>query len=75
MTKEQILKKLAKDLEARGKRDTTVEEYVKKIELFQNHYDKPADQMGETEIMDFQHYLLKRQKSNSFYRQHVQQRN
>ena len=62
MTKEQILKKLAKDLEARGKRDTTVEEYVKKIELFQNHYDKPADQMGETEIMDFQHYLVKERK-------------
>ena len=62
MTKEQILKKLAKDLEARGKRDTTVEEYVKKIELFQNHYDKPANQMGETEIMDFQHYLVKERK-------------
>ena len=59
MTKEQILEKLKKDLEARGKADSTVEEYVKKVELFQNRYDKPADQMGETEIMDFQHYLIK----------------
>ena len=59
MTKEEILNKLKADLEARGRSDVTVENYVQKVSIFQDHFDKPADQMGETEIMKFQHYLLK----------------
>ena len=58
MTKEQILEKLKFDLEARGKSESTVKEYSDKVRLFQDHYGKPADQMGETEIMGYQHYLL-----------------
>ena len=58
MTKEQILDKLRIDLEARGRCAKTVEEYCRKVRLFQDHYDKPADQMGEAEILSFCHYLL-----------------
>jgi site-specific recombinase XerD len=58
MTKEQILEKLRFDLESRGRSDATVKEYTEKVRLFQDHYGKPADQMGETEIIEYQHYLL-----------------
>jgi len=59
MTQQEILEKLKKDLESRGKSDMTVKDYTAKVRLFQEHYDKPASQMGEKEIMDYQHYLLK----------------
>jgi integrase len=59
MTQKEILERLKKDLESRGRSDMAVKDYVAKVRLFQEHYDKPADQMGETEIMNYQHYLLK----------------
>ena len=58
MTQEQILAKLKTDLEARGRSPDTVEDYVAKVRRFQDHFSRPADQMGETEIMDYQHHLL-----------------
>jgi len=58
MTKEQILAQLKKDLEARGRSPFTVEDYVRHVRFFQDYYDKPADQMREKEIMDYQHYLI-----------------
>ena len=58
MTKEQILEKLRFDLEARGRSPDTVVDYVRHVRFFQDHYDKPADQMRETEIMEYQHYLV-----------------
>ena len=58
MTKEQILVQLKKDLEARGRSPFTVEDYVRHVRFFQDYYDKPADQMREKEIMDYQHYLI-----------------
>jgi site-specific recombinase XerD len=58
MTKEQILEKLKKDLEARGRSALTSADYVRHVRVFQDHYDKPADQMGESEIMEFQHHLI-----------------
>jgi len=58
MTKEQILTKLKKDLELRGRSPATTKEYVTKIRLYQAYFDKPADQMGIEEINQYLHYLL-----------------
>jgi site-specific recombinase XerD len=58
MTKEQILAKLKTDLEARGRSQDTVEDYARHVRMFQDHFDKPADQMRELEIMEYQHYLI-----------------
>jgi len=58
MTKEQILERLKFDLESRGRSAATVKEYTEKVRLYQDHFEKPADQMGEAEIMEYQHYLI-----------------
>ena len=58
MTKEQILAKLKADLELRGRSEETIKEYMSKARLFQDYYDRPADEMGEQEIIDYLHYLL-----------------
>lgn len=57
MTKEEILQKLVKDLEMRGRSPATIEEYHDRVRRYQNYYDKSADQMGESEIIDYLHYL------------------
>jgi site-specific recombinase XerD len=62
MTKEQTLEKMKFDLEARGLSQSTVEDYTAKVSRFQDHFGKPADQMGEDEILSFQHYLLNEKK-------------
>jgi site-specific recombinase XerD len=62
MTKEQILEKLKFDLETRGRSEATVKEYTEKVRLFQDHFGKPADQMGEAEIIEYQHHLLTEKK-------------
>jgi len=62
MTKEQILEKLVKDLETRGRSEDTVRSYHIHVRLFQDHFDKPADQMGEAEIAEYLHYLIKVKK-------------
>jgi len=62
MTKEQILEKMKFDLEARGLSQCTVEDYMAKVRFYQDHFGKPADQMGENEILAYQHYLLNEKK-------------
>jgi site-specific recombinase XerD len=62
MTKNEILQKLIKDLEVRGRSIETVHEYKTKARLFQDYYNKPADQMGETEIVNYLHYLATEKK-------------
>jgi len=62
MTKEQILEKMKYDLESRGKSQSTVEDYADKVRRFQDYFGKPADQMGEVEILGYQHYLLNEKK-------------
>jgi len=57
MTKEEIMEKLVKDLEVRGRSVETIKEYTTKVRLFQDYYGKPADQMGEAEIIGYLHYL------------------
>ena len=62
MTKAEILAKLRADLELRGRSEETIKEYVSKARLYQDYYDKPADQLGEQEIIDYLHYLLTEKK-------------
>jgi len=64
MTKEEILQKLTKDLEVRGRTPDTVEDYVSRVRRYQDYFDKPADQMGEVEINDYLHYLTTEKKLN-----------
>jgi len=62
MTKEEILQKLVKDLEVRGRSPDTIELYTMKLRLYQDYFDKPADQMGLTEIVNYLHYLATERK-------------
>jgi site-specific recombinase XerD len=59
MTKEEILQKLTKDLEARGRNDSTIKRYLGITRSFQDYFDAPADKLGESEIMEYQRYLFK----------------
>jgi hypothetical protein len=43
MTKTEILQKLKADLEARGRSTETVRNYVQKVKLFQDHFQKRRD--------------------------------
>lgn len=62
MTKTEVLQKLTKDLEMRGRSIETIKEYTSKVRLFQDYYDKSADQMGEKEILDYLYYLVTEKK-------------
>jgi len=57
MTKAEILQKLIKDLEVRGRSIATIKEYESRVRLYQEYHNKPADQMGEEEIVDYLHHL------------------
>jgi site-specific recombinase XerD len=58
MTKQEILARMKTDLEVRGRSDETVRNYCMHVRLYQDYFDKPADEMGETEISGYLHYLL-----------------
>ena len=62
MTKEEILHRLLKDLEVRGRSPDTTGDYVDRVRRYQDYYDKPANQMGEKEIADYLHYLATERK-------------
>jgi site-specific recombinase XerD len=64
MTKEEILQKLVKDLEMRGRSIDTIRDYTSKVRLYQDYYDKASDQMGETEINEYLYYLLTEKHNN-----------
>jgi site-specific recombinase XerD len=49
-------------LELRGRVPGTVEDYQTKIRLYQEYYDKPADELGIEEIQGYLHYLLTEKK-------------
>lgn len=63
MTKEEILNKMRIDLQLRGRSIDTVEDYVIHARLFQDYFNKPADQMREMEIREYLHYLLTEKKN------------
>lgn len=58
MTKQEILEKLKFDMELRNRTKDTIRDYEMHVRLFQDYFDKPADQMKEEEIRKFVHYLL-----------------
>lgn len=62
MTKQEILDKLRFDLELRNKSATTISDYVRRAKVFQDYYDKPADQMDESHLSAFLHFLLTQKK-------------
>jgi len=64
MTKEEILQKLRFDMELRGRQPPTIESYISKARMYQDYFDKPADQMGEAEISEYLHYLLTVRKNS-----------
>ena len=62
MTKAEVIAKVAKDLELRGRKKETVELYTLRISKFLDYHQRPAEQMGEAEIADFLHHLTKEGK-------------
>ena len=64
MTKQEILDKLKFDLELRNRTKDTIKDYAMHVRLYQDYFDKPADQMGVDEIRDFLHYLLTEKKNS-----------
>lgn len=62
MTKEEIILKLKNDMELRGRSPVTIRDYMAKVRLYQDFYDRPADQMREPEIAEYLHYLLTEKK-------------
>lgn len=57
MTQDEILTQLKFDMELRGLSINTQEGYLTKSKIFQNHFNKPATELGEKEIREFLHYL------------------
>jgi integrase/recombinase XerD len=57
MTKEQVLAKLKFDVELRGLSKNTLAEYYSKVKIFQDHFDKPATELGVEDVSDTLHYL------------------
>ncbi|MCL2576945.1 MAG: site-specific integrase [Defluviitaleaceae bacterium] len=65
MTKTEIIQKMERDLEVRGRSPMTIKDYKIKVRMYQDYYDKPANQLGEEEIIKYLHYLLKEKKINA----------
>ena len=57
MTKEEVLAKLKFDFELRGLSKSTLDEYLTKAKLFQDHFDKPATELDVEDVRQFLHYL------------------
>jgi len=62
MKKEEILTNMRKDMELRGRSAETIREYTAKIRLYQDYYDKSAEEMGIEEMQGYLHYLLTEKK-------------
>jgi site-specific recombinase XerD len=62
MTKTEILQKLVMDMEVRGRSPMTIHDYATKVRLYQDHYDKPASELGEEDIINYLHYLATEKK-------------
>jgi integrase/recombinase XerD len=57
MTKEEVLAKLNFESELRGLSKNTRNEYYTTVKVFQDHFDKPATELGIEHIREFLHYL------------------
>jgi len=58
MTKQEILDKLKFDMELRNRSTHTIHDYIRRVQCFQDYFDRPADQMREPEIAEYLHHLL-----------------
>jgi len=65
MTKEEVLTKLKFDVELRGLSKHTQDEYYTKVKIFQDHFDKPATELGIEDLRNFLHYLSIERKLTS----------
>ncbi len=65
MTKEEVLAKMMFDVELRGLSKNTKDEYYFRIKSYQNHYDKPATELGEEDIRQFLHFLTTKRRLTS----------
>jgi len=64
MTQQEILERLKTDMVLRGLSQMTVQNYQVKVNAYQNHFNKPADQMGENEVREFIQYHLTELKND-----------
>ena len=62
MTKQETLDKMRFDMELRNMSASTIHDYTIRVRCFQDHFDKPAEQMREPEIREYLHHLLHTKK-------------
>jgi len=62
MTRDQILEKLAVDIQLRGLSHDTQRDYTYKAKAFMQYYGKPATELGEQDIRDYLYYLTTEKK-------------
>jgi site-specific recombinase XerD len=62
MTQEEVIEKVRFYVKLRGLSKNTEEEYVTKARAFQNHFDKPATELGLADIQNYLYYLLTERK-------------
>jgi site-specific recombinase XerD len=62
MTQEEVIEKVRFYAKLRGLSKNTEEEYVTKARTFQNHYGKPATELGLADIQNYLYYLLTEHK-------------
>jgi len=53
MTQQEIINKMVIDLELLGRSKKTIRDYQYKINAYQSHFGKPADQMHEKEVREY----------------------
>ena len=59
--------KMLKDMQLRGFSPNTQYRYLMNLKSFETHFGKPAQQMGQDELRDFLHYLIREKKVSSSY--------
>jgi len=62
MTREEILEKLRFQGELRGLSAKTLNNYYLLIRQYQNHFNKPADELTLSDVQNYLHYLLTERK-------------
>jgi site-specific recombinase XerD len=62
MTQEEVIEKVRFYAKLRGLSKNTEEEYVTKVRTFQQHYGKPATELGLADIQNYLYYLLTERK-------------
>ncbi len=62
MTQEEVIEKVRFYVKLRGLSKNTEEEYATKARAFQNHFGKPATELGLADIQTYLYYLLTERK-------------